>query len=328
MSDPTDNNQSSNNVVDEGRDADVIAMMHEMKAEIAALRTEVSSLKHLSTDTLGLAREIRQLVGPFGTPLSDGKMLVQSLFGIKYVIDPMDLIIGPQLIVYRQWEAELSAMFAHAANKDMVFVDVGANFGYFTCLLGSLIGTSGAGRVWAIEPNPTCVKLMETNVAINWSMCPIHLIPNAAGASSGELEFIVPRNRASNASFVGRNQDVTALDSERFIVKVQPLDDTLPTSEVVDLMKIDVEGHEWSVLSGAKNLISRSPNIRIIMEWAPDQMMTAGFTASDMSNLFDELGLQGHLSSGSIRVGDALGPALDHDALMSHTYDNIVLKHR
>ena len=328
MSEPTDNSQSSNPVVDDARDAHMIAMMQEMKAELATVRSELSALKHLLADTLGLAREIRQLVGPFGTPLGEGKMLVQSLFGIKYVIDPMDLIIGPQLIVYRQWEAELSAMFAHAATKDMVFVDVGANFGYFTCLLGSLIGTSGAGRVWGIEPNPTCVKLMETNIAINWSMCPIHLIPHAAGAFSGEVEFIVPKNRASNASFVGRNQDVTDLDDERFAVKVQPLDEALPVSEVVDLMKIDVEGHEWSVLSGARNLISRSRDIRIIMEWAPHQMMTAGFTASDMSHLFDELGLQGHLSSGSIRVGDALGPILDHDALMSHTYDNIVLRRR
>ena len=70
-------------------------------------------------------RQIRSLVGPFGVPFPDGTMLVQTLYGTKYFIDPTDMVMAPQLVVYRQWESDLSTFMVNSTTKHTVFVDVG-----------------------------------------------------------------------------------------------------------------------------------------------------------------------------------------------------------
>ena len=125
-------------------------------SEIAALRCSVE--------------EIRTLVGPFGVSFPDGTTLVQTLFGHKYFVDSSDLVMTPQLIVYRQWESELSSFIHSSVTADSVFVDVGANFGYFSVLAAARMGVSGRGFVVAVEPNPQMVALLRKNAAINWSI--------------------------------------------------------------------------------------------------------------------------------------------------------------
>ncbi|TBW39538.1 FkbM family methyltransferase [Siculibacillus lacustris] len=302
-------------------ETEVLALLTDLKREVADIKVALAT----SQRTL---REVRDLVGPFGVAMPDGSMLVQTLYGIKYLIDPLDLIIGPQLIVYRQWEADLSAMTWAHAHKDMVFVDVGANFGYFTCLLGSRIGRTGSGRVYAVEPNPACIELLRKNVAINWSMAPITIHPCAVGAASTQLDLVVPKNRSANGALVGRRPAPIAATDAVYTVAVEPLDDLLPEGEVVDLIKIDVEGHEWAVLAGARKVVARSPGLRIIMEWAPLQMTSAGYTADDMVSLFDELGLDAYRQTPGFRLAEPSGTPLDRAALGALSYDNIVLAPR
>src|ERR1700759_5244650 len=104
---------------------------------------------------------MRQLIGPFGLSFPNEEILVQTLHGTKYFIDANDLVMTPQLVVYRQWESDLSAFFIRSLTPDTSFVDIGANFGYFTCLAGSRIGTTGRGRVIAVEPNPHMYRLLS-----------------------------------------------------------------------------------------------------------------------------------------------------------------------
>lgn len=298
------------------------------EAAFQRLAEEVKALRLVLEDTRRSIREVRQLVGPFGVPMPDGTLLVQSLFGIKYLIDPLDLIIAPNLVVYRQWEADLSAMMAAYASPNLTFVDVGANFGYFSCLMGALIGNRGTGRIWAVEPNPNCVTLLRKNVSINWSMCPITVLPSGAGEKAAKLELIVPRNRSANGALKGKTKRAVGADEDVFKVEVKPLDVLLPPDLTVDLMKIDVEGHEWSVLAGARKVIERSPNIRIIMEWAPAQMKDAGYNASAMSDLFEALGLAVYLQRPGFTLAQPTGTPLTRSELASLGYENLVLQRR
>src|ERR1700674_3902762 len=57
----------------------------------------------------------------------------------------------------------LLSRFAGSAERN--FIDVGANIGYFTCLLSKFAGP--AGKVLAIEPEPQNLKLLEQNMKIN-----------------------------------------------------------------------------------------------------------------------------------------------------------------
>jgi FkbM family methyltransferase len=271
-----------------------------------------------------LVGEIRSLVGPFGALFPDGTMLVQTIHGLKYFIDPSDEIMAPQLVVYRQWEPDLSSFILNSVTSDTVFVDIGANFGYFTCLAASKIGTQGAGKVISIEPNPAMQRLLRKNTRINWSLGAVEIHNCAVTERTGFVEFVVPSGRAANASVANTP---AAHDDGRFIVPSQTLDELLQ-GLTVDLIKVDVEGFETAVLRGASNTLRRSTAVQIVLEWSLAQMKTAGFLASDLLKvLADQQFIAYHIPPSRF-ISDAnwLPLKIDTNVLQETTYENILLR--
>jgi FkbM family methyltransferase len=295
-----------NDAVKEPAVGEVLAAVNELTRQVADLRRAVA--------------EIRVLVGPFGTPMPGERMLVQTIYGTKYLIDPHDLIMAPQLIVYRQWEEDLSQYVIANVNRDTIFVDVGANFGYFTCLVGSRIGTGGIGHVIAVEPNPRLVPLLRANTQINWSMCPIDIHAVAAGASNRMVALEIPRDRAANAS-ISRHEG--AVNTDRVEVEQRELDSLVAPGTAVDLMKVDVEGHEYGVLEGARRVIAESPNLCILMEWSVTQMVDAGYPPDTMVALLKRLGLAPFTLPA--KAGEKPAP-MDPAVLLQTAYANVLLR--
>jgi hypothetical protein len=237
----------------------------DLEARLATLENKLDAL-------LSKVGEVRQLVGPFAASFPDGSVLTQTIHNLKYFIDPDDLIIAPQMVIYRQWEADVSQVFHHLCHADTVFVDVGANFGYFSVLAANLISNRGSGRVFAFEPNPKLAELLCRNVEINWSIAPVTFHQAAVADAAGEVPLYVPKGHGANASLSAPDD----VESIAVTVPAVRLDDALPGDLAIDFMKIDVEGHELSVLRGARAVISRSPNLQLIMEWSRKQMLQAG----------------------------------------------------
>jgi FkbM family methyltransferase len=271
-----------------------------------------------------LVGEIRSLVGPFGTLFPDGTMLVQTIHGLKYFIDPSDEIMAPQLVVYRQWEPELSSFVLNSVTPATVFVDIGANFGYFTCLAASKIGSKGTGKVISIEPNPVMQRLLRKNTRINWSLGPVEIHNCAITERTGFVEFVVPSGRAANASVVN---SPTSQDDGRFIVPSQTLDELLHGT-IVDLIKVDVEGFETAVLRGAGNTLRNSATIQIVLEWSLAQMKTAGFQAADLMKVLEDQQFTAYHLPPSRFVDEStwLQLKIDASALKDTAYENILLR--
>src|ERR1700734_2000759 len=257
-------------------------VLADIQKKLAVLETRTQLIEQYAAET-------RRLVGPWAVTLADGTLLVHTLHSLLMIVDSTDLIITPQLVVYRQWEPELTQLFWNSCRPDTVFVDVGANVGYFTLLAGSKIHAGGGGRVIAVEPNPECCALIERSRVINWSMCDITLHKVAVGAEKGEVWLASPADRAANA-----HVSTTGADDEggqKFRVPLESLDALVPENLAVDIMKIDVEGHELSVFQGAHRVIESSPNIKIIMEWSQQQMSEAGVSPAAMQQELRDLGL-------------------------------------
>jgi FkbM family methyltransferase len=172
----------------------------------------------------------------------------------------------------------LLTRFAGAAENN--FIDVGANIGYFSCLMSLLAGP--AGRVLAIEPEPGNLKLLERNVEFN-RLTNVEIHSCAAGATEGSamLGLYKPSNRGRH-SMVDQNMKSTIK------VPIKKLDDL--TRKVGDgatiwsLMKIDVEGYEPFVIEGARETLSRTKTL--VIEYSPDFLRKAGI---DPASLFDAL---------------------------------------
>lgn len=63
------------------------------------------------------------------------------------------------------YEPRTTAFLQRTLRPGAVFVDVGANHGYFTLIAAALVGS--AGRVHAFEPNPAVAERLEAHIAAN-----------------------------------------------------------------------------------------------------------------------------------------------------------------
>lgn len=266
-------------------------------------------------------REIRQLVGPFAVPLGTEDLLVQTIHNVKYVIPARDMVMTPQLVVYRQWEAQLSALLPRLCPPGSVFVDVGANFGYFTCLLAAKLGRTAGSRVIAIEPNPDMLRLLRTNVGINWSGAPVRIEPVAVAETPGEMVLTIPDDRAANGTLAPIEPEGRTLRTHR--VAVTRLDDLLRGEPRIDLIKIDVEGFEPAVLRGAAETLAR-PGLRLVLEWSVPQLREAGFDPMETPRLLHAAGFR--LFDADARPDGAADIALDEAALAARTYCNLLAR--
>lgn len=156
----------------------------------------------------------------------------------------------------RPRSAERELLYLHkVVPRGAVTVDVGANCGLYTRRLARL-----SGRVHAFEPSPAMATLLRRTSARNVS---IHEI--ALSDHEGDADLYVPQGetgpvhgRASlEAQSESETRPITATS-----VPLARLDDVV--RDAVAFVKVDVEGHELSVLHGAVRLMERCQPVFLV----------------------------------------------------------------
>jgi FkbM family methyltransferase len=153
-----------------------------------------------------------------------------------------------------------------------VFVDIGANTGYFTVLAALSVGARG--RVFAFEPNPAARQRLERHLELNAVADRVAVSSLAlAGEDTDDARLFVscwPENDGI-ASLTPAPETLArgGLRDDAFIpVRVRTFDTWMQSAGPtrIDLMKIDVEGAEAQVLSGMSTTFERLRPGRIICE--------------------------------------------------------------
>ena len=184
-------------------------------------------------------------------------------------------------------EDEVGGLAEHVA-PGAVCVDVGAEYGLYTWTLAGLVGP--AGHVHAVEPQPVLAAFVA---AVRRLLRAGHVTVHrrALGAEVGSGVLSLPRRRwlpvhgraflttgadglGSNAEF-GRHEEVP--------VEVGTLDDLVAELALdrLDLVKVDIEGAEASLLAGAyKTLESFRPVVMLELE--DRHLGRFGTTAADV----------------------------------------------
>jgi FkbM family methyltransferase len=169
-------------------------------------------------------------------------------FGARFQIAPNDLI-GRELVLKRfEWLQIPSILRACRELKPAAFIDVGANFGLYTCIIGR---QKLADRLIAIEPNRWVLERLRAHIALN----------GLAGVEIHETALGVARRTATLLPGAPGYSALSAIVSEHpegYQIDVVPLDDMLSFSGKPVVVKIDVEGYELEVLEGAKTLLARN----------------------------------------------------------------------
>lgn len=175
---------------------------------------------------------------------SDSPMLV-TYKGTFLWVPSTDIALTPGLILATYETREINC-FIQRLGPLTTFVDVGANCGLWTCVVGK---SSCVEQIVAFEPNPKLCELLKRNVTGN-QLSSVEIVPCAVGDDVREVYLRVEESLATG--YVSLQPGLTSLP-----VLQTTLDSYFGELAVSNLaIKIDCEGKEPSVLKGARNLIS------------------------------------------------------------------------
>ena len=181
------------------------------------------------------------------------------------------------------FEPKETALVKGWLRPGMTFLDVGANFGYFTLLAASRVGPTG--RVLAVEPSPLAAGRLAENIRAN-SLAWVDLFQIGLSAESGSLELYI-----SPAEFHSPTMSASS-GGEAVTVPVRRLDECLDEwgVEAVDLMKMDVEGHEPFVLRGAGDALSSGRIRAVLVEFNDHWLREQGSSPQELYGIFRDAG--------------------------------------
>ena len=199
-------------------------------------------------------------------------------FGEKHIYMPW---IGELMLPIRHKDSGLTgnyylglhefrdmAFAAHLLRPGDLFVDIGANLGSYSLIAS---GVCSAFSI-AFEPAPPTYKRLSKILQVNnlsdlVGTRPCALTSTDKATSSEALWFSTDRDTIN--SFVD-----SSYAGEKQVVPVSTLDKEL-SGKVPILVKIDVEGFEFDVLSGAANILSHESCFAVIIEGQADNVNAA-----------------------------------------------------
>lgn len=144
-------------------------------------------------------------------------------------------------------------------------LDAGANIGYMTNLMATKSGKSGT--VHAFEPHPVVGQRLRDNVAAlpKARTATVQVHPVALSDKPGTAKLVLPENFADNEGIGYLASDASDASAQGYDVPTMTLDGLFPSGRF-DVMKMDVEGHEASVLRGATRLLHEHAIRHIVFE--------------------------------------------------------------
>ena len=193
--------------------------------------------------------------------LGDHRIIMQPSFGGKLIIPSTGLSIMPDLILSGHIEAELCNWIRNNIQPGNLCIDVGANIGFITLLLGIM-----KAKVYSLEANPTAFDFLNDNVKMNGLDAKIFNV----AVWSEETQLILHSSSrilgGSSVKEAGRCQS----DNLDVVVPALKLDDFCSEEGIdyIDFLKIDIEGAEYHAFLGMIELLHYRKIGTIIFEFS------------------------------------------------------------
>lgn len=199
-----------------------------------------------------------------------------------------DDFIQRYVYAFGVWEPNLSNWLAETLRPGDVFVDVGANVGYFSLLASRLVGPTG--RVVAIEASAGNHRILTEQLALNQADN-VRTVHAAVADERGRLSLY--KDPDGNLGLTSTSPEGGLVPESE--VDCYPLQDLLQPDEIerVRVIKIDVEGAELEVVRGLAPLLQHLPQgAQVICEVAPQRIAARGQSAGELLGIFRDAGFR------------------------------------
>jgi FkbM family methyltransferase len=219
------------------------------------------------------------------------KFDVRTRFGARMRGNTEDFI-QRRLYYFGLWEPDLTRFLADRLRPGDVFVDIGANIGYFSLYAAKLVGSKG--DVVAIEASPSIYTKLRENLALNGADN-VRALNLAAASQAGTLSLY--RGPADNQGGTTLVADGTSGATFECQVAAEPLTSIVTRQEWerARLVKVDVEGAEAAVAEGMAPLLANArEDLEIVMEIAPRMLARQGKRPQDILRMFEAAGFHAY----------------------------------
>lgn len=238
---------------------------------------------------IGVERYRKDQVAPL---LSEGHEIPMDLIDVNgvsfYHVKSFNtewVLTAPNEVYVRDvFEQKVSAC---ASGVGGLILDVGANTGIY----GLYAAASGC-RTIMLDPQPQCHLAIRAAIAANGFGDRARLIPYAATEDRRSIDVT---NQSQCLTSLSMAQDLNGRHSHRlrgalwYGARTVRLDDVVGPGEVVDLMKVDTEGSEYTVLRSAMGLFAKKQIRAFVCELSPPWWGHFGVDADEMIDLFLDL---------------------------------------
>ncbi len=209
-----------------------------------------------------------------------------ELGGFLFECDLRD-VISREVCFTGRYEPQETSLVQSILRPGMTFVDVGANWGYFTLLAAHLVGEQG--KVVSLEPDPRLFPVLNKSIARN-QLKQVIALQAAAASEEGTLKLAGFSEMGAN---YGVSRIVSAGDHECvFAVRSLSLDSLFDELELpmIDLMKMDIEGFEGYALMGLKKSLADHRVKRLLIELHPEEIAEHGHSVKSIVGQLRDFG--------------------------------------
>jgi FkbM family methyltransferase len=208
---------------------------------------------------------------------SHGDLLLQA-DGCRFLVS-FENPPETSLFLWRSYEPEVTTALRAVLREGDTVVDIGANSGVLTVLMGAAVGPTGT--VVAVDPSPRAIERVQAQARVN-TFANVRVVQAALGATARRETFLAGRTGIGALP----TADAEYTLPESFDVEVMRLDDLAVDLSDIALVKIDTDGSELDVLRGAETLLVRT-RPAIVFEFYPEGMRRRSASASALFELLE-----------------------------------------
>jgi FkbM family methyltransferase len=186
----------------------------------------------------------RRLPPPFGA----ARIYVSTEGGLRYLARTMARV-----------DPALLKLAGEVVQRGDTVWDIGANMGLFS--FAAAVAAGPEGRVLAVEPDTDLVRLLRHSAAVNRDHAPVEVLPAAVCDELSVARFHIARRNRATSHLDGFGTAMAGGVRATELVPTVTLDWLAVRFPAPDVIKIDVEEAEMTVLTGGSRVLDRSPAI-------------------------------------------------------------------
>jgi FkbM family methyltransferase len=231
-------------------------------------------------------------------------------------------LIHSRIYIFGVWEPGITWLITAHLRAGDTMIDIGANVGVHTLLAAHLAGT--AGKIIAIEASPTIYQRLVANLQLN-DAAQVQALNVAVSDTPGRLTvFLAPDGNLGKTTTLGTEAGAMGAAQEAE-VEAQPLPNILTAAQIraARLIKIDVEGAEWRVLQGMRDVLAHglAEDCIVLVEVSTRSLESLGGSVASVIDMFRQGGREPRHITNHYDVGSYVTPPRTFVGPVPATFD-------